>query len=437
MSPEQRRALKEEMLQDYARRLEAQLPHGPVTLDEIEAIVEEVGRQQDAVLEERLIREQAPPPTNQATCPECAAVARYKATVSRDLLTIHGRRSVARRYYACPQCGHGFAPLDARLAVGERTATRRLRAWEARLASDVPFAEVPGLLRELRGVEVSASTVERTAVEVGTALRAQALERPAAPPERPGRERLYLGIDGVFCPLREPWRKDGTLGKLICRYGECKVGVLYETHRRDDGLDEGIRWRAYVGTLAKVEGFTEQLVAAARWHGSHHAQELVVLGDGAEWIWHLAAAHFPQAVQIVDYWHMTEHLYHVANARFGAGTAAAHAWVKECQGYLERDRPAAVLNRIAAWAPEGEADQQLRQTEYQYFEKNQERMRYQTFLARGYHIGSGVVESTCRQLVTQRLKEAGMHWREETAEAVVALRAHLKSSERPDLRLYA
>jgi hypothetical protein len=165
-------------------------------------------------------------------------------------------------------------------------------------------------------------------------------------------------------------------------------------------------------------------------------RELVVLGDGAEWIWHLCAQHFPRAVQIVDYWHLTQHLSTLANARLGAGTPEAEAWVGDSQWYLDRDLTASVLARIQQWQPEAEAERQVRDTEYGYFQKNQERMRYETFLKHGYQMGSGVVEAGCRRLVTQRLDESGMHWREASAEAVLAIRAKLKSSAPTDLRGY-
>jgi len=198
--------------------------------------------------------------------------------------------------------------------------------------------------------------------------------------------------------------------------------------------DEGVRWRAYTATLEKIDAFTLRFVALAQAHGSERARELVVLGDGAEWIWNLCAQHFPRAVQIVDYWHMTQHLYTVAQARFGKGTPEAEAWVRESQWYLDRDLTATVMARIREWQPEDEAGRKARDTEHGYFANNQERMRYETFLKHGYQIGSGVVEAACRQVVTQRLDESGMHWREASAEAVLAIRARLKSSAPTDLR---
>ena len=71
-----------------------------------------------------------------------------------------------------------------------------------------------------------------------------------------------------------------------------------------------------------------------------------------------------------------------------------------------------------------------------YFVNNAERMRYETFLAKGYHIGSGVVEATCKHVVAQRLDQAGMHWRQESAEAIVALRAAQLSTEQINLKPY-
>jgi hypothetical protein len=453
MPPRDRDALIQQLLQEYATRLHERLPHGPLTLDEIETIVEELGREQDARLEELLIQDQTPPPTNQVACPACAGRARYKRDLPLHVLTIHGTRVLARRYYQCSRCGKGHAPLDLRLRLDGRTATRRVRAWQARLASEAPFASVPALLLELRGLVVSASTVERTTVELGTALQ-QATHAPApgaaaAPGATdpgssrrrrrvgPGVQRLYLGLDGVYCPLRERWRKDGSHGALVCRWGECKVGVIFQTNQREDGLDEGVRWRAYTATLADVEGFTPAFLALARRVGVGRAVELVALGDGAAWIWALYTRHFPQAVQIVDFWHATQHLYTVAHARFGSESPAAAAWVRECQALLCEDLVSCVIGRIEAWEPQTEGGQEVQERELGYFQENRERLRYGTFLKHGYQVGSGVVESACRQLVTQRLKGAGMHWREGTAEAVLALRAALKSSEAPDLRTYA
>jgi hypothetical protein len=145
-----------------------------LTVDEIAKPVEEVGREADFRLEERLIEEQSPPAENCATCPCCGERARHKETRHTRLLTTHGARSVPRPYYHCRRLRHGFSPMDAILELAEgRNATRRVRSWMAKDgAQEESFAGAPPILMELPGSPLrvlveSESTVERTTIEVG------------------------------------------------------------------------------------------------------------------------------------------------------------------------------------------------------------------------------------------------------------------------------
>jgi len=182
--PLDRAALKAQLLREYAALLEERLPEGSLTLEEIETVVEELGREQDRRLEELLIQEQTPPPDNQVACPRCQVPAPYKRQVPLEVLTIHGPRRLLRRWHHCARCRQGFAPLDLHLHL-EKPATRQVRAWQAKYGSLDAFATVPELLADLRGLVVSASTVERTTLEVGNALLAAEHAARAAPEERP------------------------------------------------------------------------------------------------------------------------------------------------------------------------------------------------------------------------------------------------------------
>jgi hypothetical protein len=106
------------------------------------------------------------------------------------------------------------------------------------------------------------------------------------------------------------------------------------------------------------------------------------------------------------------------------------------QKELQADQLARVLTAIAQWQPQSAELRQLQASEYHYFANNAERMRYGTFTRKGYHIGSGVVESGYGHVLRRRLDQAGMHWRRETAEAIACLRAALYSTHPPDLRSY-
>jgi hypothetical protein len=450
MTPERKEVLLDEAAKRareiLAEQLDA-LDDRPLTVDEIEELVEQASREAARWLEERLIAEQTPPAANCAACPQCGAAARYQQTLHTQLRTIHGEQAVVSRYYYCDPCRHGFCPQDVLLGIERgRKATRRLRAWMARFAvQEECFAAVPPILVELRGLEVSESTVERTTVEVGASLaaanqaQAQAVSRvegpaPAAAPSLP---RLYLAMDGTLCPLRDRWRRDGSLGKLVCRYGEAKVGMAFTTGRKE-GLDTGIKARGCTATLGHIAVFTVLRLALARQWGAQRAQELVVLGDGAAGIWTLARRYFPQAVQIVDLWHVLERLWTVAAARFGSRTSeAAKGWVNQMRGHLEHNLVGTVIAEIERWAPKRRTHQALRDEQLTFFAGNRQRMQYQSYLAKGYLVGSGPIESRCKQLVQRRLHEGGMHGREATAEAVLAIRAGLQSTAPPDLRSYA
>jgi hypothetical protein len=445
MTPERKEALiadagrrAEELMRE---RLEA-VGERALAVDEIEDLVEEVGREVNAWLEERLITEQAPPSANCAACPRCQKSARYKETRETPFLTTHGWRTLRRRYYYCVACGQGFCPLDAVLGLEEgRRATRRVRAWQAKYgAQEGSFAAVPPILAELRGLTVSESTVERTTVEVGTSLaaaqRSQA-EAAAEPSSAPARARLYLAMDGTMCPLRERWCKNGSLGKLVTRYGEAKVGMAFTTGHKD-GLDTGITARGCVATLGNIVTFTLLMVWLARQWGAHRARELVVLGDGAAWIWKLAKRFFPQAVQILDYWHVIERLFTVAEVRFGSKTSEeAKQWVATMRWLLEHDMVDLVVDNIKRWQPRLLKHRKLRNEHAAFLHANRDRLQYGTFLGKGYMLGSGPIEARCKQVVQSRLHEAGMHWREHSAEAVLAIRALLHGTEAADLRAYA
>lgn len=437
-----KRRLIEEAKARVEQILEERIAEEGMTLDEIEAVVEDTVRDVAGWMEERLIEEQQPPPENRAACPRCAAAAPFKRDLDSCVLTIHGPRKIRRRYHYCSACRAGFSPTDAALSLEPgRDATRQVRAWQAKYGSAAAFAAVPELFQELRGITVSASTVERTTIEVGEQLRAA--ERAWEPPptvasgvDAAASQRLYLSMDGTMCPLRDPWRRDGSLGKLVCRYGEAKLGIAFQTGRKE-GLDTGVVRRGCVGTLEDIDAFRPMVLELGRQWGLKQAAELIVLGDGAVWIWVLAGTYYPQAIQILDFWHMTEHLWKVANAMHGKGTEAGKAWVRDAQWSLKQDLTTSFLMSLRDWAPETEEAQAVRRTELGFFEANAERMKYGKYLKKGYMIGSGVMESGCRHLAGQRLDQAGMHWREGTAAAVLAIRTHLSSTAAPPLTQYA
>jgi hypothetical protein len=444
MSEAERERLIEQVLDRYRAVLRDRLATEPQTLDEIEQAVEDISQVMDDELERQLLKRQEQPEIpaeNQAACPHCGRGSRYRRTEERQLITRHGEYPLARRWYHCSHCHQGFAPLDQQLGLDRGETSLQVRLWVADIAPRVAVGEGNGVLERLTGVGLGASTFERIAVHVGTTLRTA--ERGAAeqhhaghpPPVQRKPRRLYVSVDGIFAPLRHPWKKDGSLGPLTCRAGECKTAVVYEAKAGPQG-DEGVRWRAYTATFEPVEVFGPLVGTLAHRAGHHFAQELIFLADGQAYNWTLAASQFPTAVQIVDFQHAVAHLFAVARAFFGDADPAVEPWVEARAAELMQDQVAAVGRALAALTPRTTDHCKIQAREIGYFTSNAERMRYQTFRRHGYQIATGVMEAGCKRVVHQRLDQAGMHWRQETAEAFVALRAAVLSTTPPDLRPY-
>ncbi len=152
---------------------------------------------------------------------------------------------------------------------------------------------------------------------------------------------------------------------------------------------------------------------------------MIVLGDGAPWIWTLATEHFPAAVQIVDLYHAKEHVWDVAHAVFGTGTTQATAWATAACSLLEQGHTEALVAAISALpaiAPEPGQAHSVPERAVDYFTSNAERMRYPLFRAQGMHLGSGIAEAACKTIVGTRAKRAGMRWTPEGIDALLPVR---------------
>lgn len=207
------------------------------------------------------------------------------------------------------------------------------------------------------------------------------------------------------------------------RTREVKLGCLFT----QTGLDERGRpvrdpgSSSYVATFETAERFGSLVYAEARRRGSHQADQLVVLGDGAPWIWNLAAEHFPGAIEVVDLYHAREHLHALGALVAPALGADGPGWLAERLAELDRGDVEALLRATRA-LPLAEAMAAEVEKALGYFETNRERMRYARFRALGLFVGSGAVEAGCRAVVAQRLKLSGMRWTVRGASAIVSLR---------------
>ena len=156
-----------------------------------------------------------------------------------------------------------------------------------------------------------------------------------------------------------------------------------------------------------------------------------MIGDGAHWIWDMAREEFPGCWEILDFYHLSEYVWKVAKAGYPSRQEAQQNWVKEQQKLLKQSQwHQVILNSHQFPSKRKDLSQAITDLE-RYLTNNRTRIDYKRYLEEGLMIGSGVVESSNRRVVTQRLKQAGMHWSKSGAEGVMALRAvYLSNSNR-------
>jgi Uncharacterised protein family (UPF0236) len=205
---------------------------------------------------------------------------------------------------------------------------------------------------------------------------------------------------------------------------DAKLGCVF-TQSRLDAKQRPVRdphSTSYVGAIETAEEFGKRIYAEAVRRGLLQARQVIVLGDGAPWIWALAEEHFPGATQIVDLYHAREHLGELAQTLYGRTGKAAAAWRAARYEELEAGDVEAVVAAMKRTRPRDPTGRERVRKQIAYFQTNAERMRYAEFRRRGLFVGSGVVEAGCKTIMGQRLKQSGMRWTVRGANAIIALR---------------
>jgi len=354
--------------------------------------------------------------------------------------TVLGPVTLTRAWYHCAACGHGLAPRDAELGVAGASMSPGLAAMNDMAAAAGPFAGAARLLESLAGVRIGAKRVERAAEASGAAVAAAGRERASliasrkvVPlPPSPLADKLYGVIDGTGVPMTAT-ETAGRAGKGEdgrARTREVKLAVFFTQDKLDkDGYPVRDRDSASViATFEPASTFAGLVKAEGIRRGADHVRQLTILGDGAPWIWGIATAKFPEATQIVDLFHAREHLHSLTRSlEFMLGDRKDE-WLAARLEDLDYGDIDGIEAAVRTYPLEG-VNKDETEKELGYFLNNAPRMRYHWFRSRGLFVGSGVVEASCKTIVGQRLKQAGMHWTTAGADAIIALRCQEASSQ--------
>lgn len=429
-------AVKERLLssletcQEVLRSLAASLPESLENFEDAEQQIRqtmlELGR---CVLQQW--SDAAEARASRPTCHSCGGQTRHKGYVRGPLVTMLGVVRIQRPRFRCEACGKDGYPHDDKLRFLAHGVSWGLAKVVGRLGARLSFDQAREHLHEDYGVRLSKQTVEQLVESAGQRVleaEDQARERFArlAPAEQ-----LAARPKSTISPAKTYVLADGTMLHSDGDWHEIRLACVASL----DADEQPLRVEQRARFLSCTD-FGHQLLLLAWKAGYGQAKLRAFIADGARWLWEMADLQFPEAIQILDWYHLSEHVHQAAAVVFGEGSDAAKQWSEArldelWNGHSTNTLVAIGQQRASCRSPsKREALRKLRQ----YLEHNHRRIDYPRYRALGLQVGSGRVEGACKSLVGGRCKQAGMrNWTRRGAEGVLRLRAALQTGHYDEL----
>src|SRR5580765_3694524 len=349
--------------------------------------------------------------------PQCKENQKFVAHRPRTLATLLGQVTFRRAYYHCRHCGASCCPYDQAVGLGSGQESVGLAKAAAMVCAMEPFVPAARVLAELTGQHLGDRTVHRITRKAGRVASQQerqlALKMAtwsiAAKWVEATPARLYIAVDGVMVH-RQQWNE----AKCVTCYWDQPdaSGKIHRVARYAVRFESADQFKAFVWSLACRCGLES-------------AAQVVLLGDGAAWIWeHVGGVLGEMAVCITDWYHVMEHVWLAANVLHGQGSPQAAQWARDHETLLWQGQYKRVLELLemerkrTRSLPKHQALKEL-QT---YLQNQGSRLAYDRFREAGYDIGSGRVEAACKHVVAMRMKRSGMVWTDQGAQEMLSLR---------------
>jgi hypothetical protein len=425
---------------DWVARLTAGLTRSVQASDQSLGHLEEEILQQTRGLERKLLEEAAQRKADQSPpiCPVCGhKLTRQTREHARTYQTRFGAVTIRRLRGWCGRCRAWRFPADHALGLSEGgSASPSVQEMAALVASKMPVQEASAVIERLTGVKLPPATLDREARRQGRRAQekrghldeqmrtAEGAGQMVALPEEPF--TLVIELDAWNIRERDAWgqtARSRAAGAEPQRWHWVYGGTCFRLDQRvvSDRGRPCILSRGTVMTRQGVDALREQLFAEAQRHGLAQAAKVLVVADGAVWIWNLTGDRFAQAQQRLDYYHASQHLWAVAHALHPEDEAAARQWIQPLLKQLKGGRIPTLLNNLQTLTKRlRNKKRRAVAAEVAYLESHRERMDYAAARKAGEPQGSGAMESTCRQYQC-RFKRPGQFWSRTGDEALMCL----------------
>jgi len=417
-------------------RLQEQLPDPQTRLAEVTEAVWQLRQELTGGLSETIVEHaHGGERTRQyARCPQCDRRLTARPVVSRTVETMVGPVQVERPYFYCTSGCGGVYPFDDVLNLAPGRKQLDVQQAAAQVAVEMPYEEAQTLFSDLTGVGLGSERLHTFVHQAAEGLGVldvapsrdeieRRIEEMAAGRFR--RPVLVLGIDGAYVPTRPESARQRQSGQRRCRARRAS-------------------WR---GQWRDAKGFRfyliddERIVHLLSWHQVHNEEQLgealkqvkeaglipedqvrlCVVCDGASWIWKHVESLFPNARQVLDYYHCKEYLHKVAKAQYDSPERALE-WVEATLTRLYLGKVGWVLGGLRRMQPSSEEALKAIDNCWVYLHAHRGRTPYGKLRRGGYPIGSGGIESSNKFICHGRLKRSGAWWYEGNSNEMLALR---------------
>lgn len=368
------------------------------------------------------------------TCSQCGRRLKARAAVSRTVRTMIGDVDLNRPYFYCRYCRLGTSPLDEVLELNPGQIQLDVQQAAADLATEVPYETAANSFRRSSGIDVSSERIHTLTNQVAEGITVldvspsrEEIERRVAQvaADRFRRPVLVLGIDGAFVPSRPKSARGRRPGQARFRARRASWRqAWYEAKGFRFYLLDGDRI-VHVLSWHQVQGEAELGKALKKIKDAGLIPEervrLCLIGDGADWIWKNVQTLFPDATQVLDYFHCSEYLHRMAYAQYGH-TLQALEWVEATLTRLYLGQVGAVLGGLRRMQPTCDEAAKAIENCWSHLHEHRGHTHYGKFRRGGYPLGSGGIESSNKFICHVRLKRSGAWWYETNSNRMLALR---------------
>lgn len=372
----------------------------------------------------------------------------FHSNRTRQYVSIFGEVKITRAYY-WRQGKEGICPLDAKLNLPQNSHSYVLEKWVGILTAHGAYGEGREILERLTGVKIWNESIERMA-ERGS-VQTEEFYDERQPSQLEEKELLVFSVDGKGIPMKkeEPVKKKKRLKKGE-KPGKKKMSIVTAVYtversvRTAKDIVEDIAKEPKSGnnnpkearpkpqnkivraTLKGKEAGFEALEKEVKRRDPEGKKEKVALVDGEKKLRRLTKVFFTSACIVLDIFHVLEYLWRAAHVFYSEGSDEAETWARGMLFALLEGKVEEIIFYLRHCLQEKQLSSARKNTIKKvigYLENGKDCMKYDEYIAKGYPIGSGVVEGACRNLVKDRMERSGMHWTESGAEVVLNIRS--------------